>query len=44
MYTQFHVDTTAGRIVSHRLAEDAPSLDVGSAVSVSWDADRSYSL
>jgi spermidine/putrescine transport system ATP-binding protein len=44
MYTQFHVDTSAGRIVSHRLAEDAPQLAVGSPVSVSWDADRSYAL
>jgi Ser-tRNA(Ala) deacylase AlaX len=44
MYTQFHVDTVAGRVVSHRLAEDAPQLAVGSQVSVSWDAERSYPL
>ena len=44
MYTQFHVDTPAGRIVSHRLAEDAPQLAVGEPVSIFWDADQSYEL
>ncbi len=44
MYTQFHVDTPAGRVVSHRLAEDAPRLAAGDAVSVSWGADRAYCL
>ena len=44
MYTQFHVDTAAGRVVSHRLAEDAPRLTAGDAVSVSFGADRSYCL
>jgi spermidine/putrescine transport system ATP-binding protein len=44
MYTQFHVDTAAGRIVSHRLAESAPVLESGSRVSLAWDADQSYTL
>jgi spermidine/putrescine transport system ATP-binding protein len=45
MYTQFHVDTRVGRIVSNRLAEGAPdSLDVGSPVALSWDAEQTYTL
>ena len=44
MYTQFHVDTPVGRIVSHRLAEGTPALTTGAPVSVAWDADQSYSL
>ncbi len=44
MYTQFHVDTAAGRVVSHRLAADAPRLAAGAPVSLSWDADRTYTL
>jgi spermidine/putrescine transport system ATP-binding protein len=45
MYTQFHVDTQAGRIVSHRLAD--ASLDAlagGSKVGLAWEADQSYAL
>jgi spermidine/putrescine transport system ATP-binding protein len=44
MYTQFHVDTPVGRVVSHRLADDAPRLEGGAIVTVSWDADQSYTL
>jgi spermidine/putrescine transport system ATP-binding protein len=44
MYTQFHVDTRAGRIVSHRLAESAPGLNVGAPVTLTWEPDRSYAL
>jgi spermidine/putrescine transport system ATP-binding protein len=45
MYTQFHVDTPLGRVVSHRLAEGAPdSFGAGSAVAVAWDADQTYTL
>jgi spermidine/putrescine transport system ATP-binding protein len=41
MYTQFHVDTAAGRIVSHRLAgESAAQLDAGTAVTVSWPPEH----
>jgi spermidine/putrescine transport system ATP-binding protein len=40
MYTQFHVDTAAGRIVSHRLAgEPAVRLEAGTRVAVSWPAE-----
>jgi spermidine/putrescine transport system ATP-binding protein len=44
MYTQFHVDTQAGRVVSHRLAERAPGPAVGSPVALTWAADESYTL
>jgi spermidine/putrescine transport system ATP-binding protein len=45
MYTQFHVDTRAGRVVSHRLADEAvEELAAGSAVELAWDADDSYVL
>jgi spermidine/putrescine transport system ATP-binding protein len=45
MYTQFHVDTPVGRVVSHRLAESTPdSLSTGSLVVVAWDADQTYTL
>jgi spermidine/putrescine transport system ATP-binding protein len=41
MYTQFHVDTAAGRIVSHRLAgEPAVQLEAGAAVAVSWQPEH----
>jgi spermidine/putrescine transport system ATP-binding protein len=41
MYTQFHVDTAAGRIVSHRLAgEPAVRLETGARVSVTWPAEH----
>jgi spermidine/putrescine transport system ATP-binding protein len=36
MYTQFHVDTKAGRIVSHRLADDGAGLEAGAPVALSW--------
>jgi spermidine/putrescine transport system ATP-binding protein len=45
MYTQLHVDTGAGRVVSHRLAEGADDmLTMGSAVALTWEADQAYSL
>jgi spermidine/putrescine transport system ATP-binding protein len=45
MYTQFHVDTRAGRVVSHRLAGDSrDSLVPGSAVTVSWGPEDSSIL
>src|SRR5436190_1813439 len=41
MYTQFHVDTAAGRIVSHRLADEpAVRLGTGAQVSVTWPAEH----
>jgi ABC-type Fe3+/spermidine/putrescine transport system ATPase subunit len=45
MYTQFHVDTAAGRVVSHRLAESGTdSFETGSAVALTWPADEAYTL
>jgi spermidine/putrescine transport system ATP-binding protein len=45
MYTQFHVDTAAGRVVSHRLADQSlEGLERGGAVVLAWDADDSYVL
>jgi spermidine/putrescine transport system ATP-binding protein len=38
MYTQFHVQTQAGRIISSRLADELVSpLEVGSRVALSWE-------
>jgi spermidine/putrescine transport system ATP-binding protein len=45
MYTQVHVETSAGRVVCHRLAEQShepPAVDA--RVTVCWDADQSYVL
>ncbi len=41
MYTQFHVDTAAGRVVSHRLADEtrAARLEPGAKVVLSWEAE-----
>jgi spermidine/putrescine transport system ATP-binding protein len=45
MYTQFHVDTRAGRIVSHRLADESIApLVPGSRVTLSWQADQASVL
>jgi spermidine/putrescine transport system ATP-binding protein len=45
MYTQFHVETRAGRIVSHRLADEvlAP-FEVGSHVALSWEPEHTAVL
>ena len=41
MYTQFHVDTSVGRIVSHRLADEPlAGLEVGSHVVLSWEPEH----
>jgi spermidine/putrescine transport system ATP-binding protein len=41
MYTQLHVDTRVGRVVSHRLAsEPATRLQPGAAVTVWWSPDE----
>jgi spermidine/putrescine transport system ATP-binding protein len=44
-YTQFHVDTPVGRVISTRLADEtlAP-LENGSRVALSWDAEHSSLL
>jgi Ser-tRNA(Ala) deacylase AlaX len=45
MYTQIHADTAAGRVVSHRLADQAvEDLQPGDTVELVWDADDSYVL
>jgi spermidine/putrescine transport system ATP-binding protein len=45
MYTQFHVDTQAGRLVSHRLADESlRGLDGGSRVALSWDVEQASLL
>src|SRR6476620_9694258 len=45
MYTQFHVDTLAGGLVSHRLADEvlAP-LEPGSRVTLSWEPEQASLL
>jgi spermidine/putrescine transport system ATP-binding protein len=45
MYTQFHVETQVGKVVSHRLADEvlAP-LEPGSRVAVSWDPEHTSVL
>jgi spermidine/putrescine transport system ATP-binding protein len=45
MYTQLHVDTAAGRVVSHRLA-DEPAVDLqpGAAVTLSWAPENATEL
>jgi spermidine/putrescine transport system ATP-binding protein len=45
MYTQVHVDTAAGRVISHRLADESvEELRSGAAIELAWDADDSYVL
>ena len=40
MYTQFHVRTSAGRIVSHRLADESTArFEPGSRVALSWESE-----
>jgi spermidine/putrescine transport system ATP-binding protein len=45
MYTQFHVATSAGRVVSSRLADELASpFDVGDPVSLGWDPEHTSVL
>jgi spermidine/putrescine transport system ATP-binding protein len=45
MYTQFHVATEAGRVVSHRLADELLTpFAPGAHVEVAWDADHASIL
>jgi hypothetical protein len=45
MYTQFHVDTRAGRIVSHRLADESTAgLEAGSPVTLTWSPEHASFL
>jgi len=41
MYTQFHVDTRAGRVVSHRMADEPlAELEVGAEVVLEWQPEE----
>jgi spermidine/putrescine transport system ATP-binding protein len=41
MYTQFHVDTKAGRVVCHHLADDSvEQFEPGSTVALSWEPEH----
>jgi hypothetical protein len=42
MYTQFHVATELGTVVSHRIADNTPvdAFTVGTRVAVSWDPEH----
>ena len=45
MYTQFHVDTPAGRFVAHRLADESlGSLGTGARVALSWEPEQASLL
>src|SRR5206468_9479998 len=45
MYTQFHVETRAGRIVSHRLADESLApLEAGSRIALSWEPEQASVL
>jgi spermidine/putrescine transport system ATP-binding protein len=38
MYTQVGVDTSAGRLFSHRLADEVAGLEEGAGITLSWEA------
>jgi spermidine/putrescine transport system ATP-binding protein len=45
MYTQFHVDTRAGALVSHRLADELLTpLEPGSRVTLAWEPEQASLL
>ena len=45
MYTQFHVETRVGRLVSYRLADEAlGTLEVGSRVALEWAPEQASAL
>jgi len=45
MYTQFHVDTPVGRVVSHRLADEVlAGLEPGARVTLSWEPEQASVL
>jgi spermidine/putrescine transport system ATP-binding protein len=45
MYTQFHVDTRVGRLVSHRLADElSTAYEKGSPVTLSWEPEQASPL
>jgi spermidine/putrescine transport system ATP-binding protein len=45
MYTQLHVDTRAGRVVCHRLADESlATLEPGARVTLSWEPEQASLL
>ena len=45
MYTQFHVETRSGRIISNRLADEMPArISDGARVAVHWDPEHTSVL
>ena len=45
MYTQFHIDTRLGRVVSHRLADESlGAFETGSPVSLTWESEHAALL
>jgi ABC-type Fe3+/spermidine/putrescine transport system ATPase subunit len=45
MYTQFHVDTKAGRVVCHHLPDDSVGgLEPGLPVALSWEPEHTTVL
>jgi spermidine/putrescine transport system ATP-binding protein len=44
MYTQVGVDTPAGRVFSHRLADEVDHLEQGGPVALTWDAEHTAPL
>jgi spermidine/putrescine transport system ATP-binding protein len=45
MYTQFHVDTGAGRVVCHRLADESlTAFERSTRVTISWEPDQASLL
>jgi len=45
MYTQFHVETAAGRLVSHRLADELTDpLEPSTRVSLTWEPEHTAML
>jgi spermidine/putrescine transport system ATP-binding protein len=44
MYTQVGVDTPAGRLFSHRLADEVASLEEGARITLTWDAEHTAPL
>src|SRR5437899_1064415 len=45
MYTQFHVDTRAGALVSHRLADESLApFEPGARVTLSWEPEQASLL
>ena len=45
MYTQFHIETRLGRVVSHRLADESlGAFETGSPVALTWESEHAAVL